>query len=269
MSVIENAELDSVATTFSGGGEIRYIAAAAQLAPGDFSVNAADIFATYAHARDTGHPRMEGIRRATEAYVVDEPNPLKRLQADVIINAQYMAQVSGDQNRMQEALKSDPRNEQLQDESLRMKRQLVRYNHAVRDLIANSDGKLRAHELKNWLEKGSNGNTAWAERTVSGVAAEVAAAAAIDEIPTVSVQFASVEEDLRGVDLKVIPGDGRPAINVDVKVGGNRPLDNLGVRERNGQRVYEVGLESRWMDGFYLDASGRRSLQGQIETILG
>jgi hypothetical protein len=186
--------------------------------------------------------KTDGFEKAVETSIHSEENDDYRLQAEVILLAKAARALERQKEDMTE-----------RHDVHEAKTALIRYNHAVRNLIWHNPKGVFTDDLTEWLHE-ATGDEAWAEGIVAGAAGEVAVARAMLDVGGVkSVRFATVDEDRHGMDVVVGIDNGRHGedwLSIDVKSRNHLLMGDefiqLPVEWVNGKRYYmcEVGVES-------------------------
>lgn len=177
----------------------------------EFEAQAEDIFATMNQALDEGKPLREGYRMANEAYVQEEENPELSKLADLILSAPAAARAHNELNSQSRGYLDHEHHEQLINLQ-------VGYINKLRSFIFDNASQLDRKQLREWVEKGSNGDEDWAERIMTGATGEVAVARQLQRTKGVrSVRFGTPEEDKTGIDMVVTMLDGSTH-PLDVKI---------------------------------------------------
>lgn len=259
MSVIEVEGQGQGDTSFSTANEMLANLSETKLTRDSFTSQATDIFTAIRHAEESGQAKSVGYEIATETYVNDPEDKLLGLQADIILTAHIAYK---DQLRL-DVLKAAPDSDANYVEMKELKSRQSAYDHGVRDLIMAAPDTFTPRDLTDWLAKGSGINPAWAAKLVAGVAAEVAVIHALEGAPGIArVIPASVEQDVRGADLEVQLEGRNSTVMVDVKYGGNQPLNGYEWRKN----VLVVGIGRLAMDGFNIDPAYVPVLREEIDN---
>ncbi len=192
---------------------------AAQLTEQNFRTQADDVLDALEN------PRFS-IQEITKEYVFSDENaPALSNLADVLVSASQIAKVS----RRLDGL-ADVRGKDAYDEKRALKPVAARFNGKLRNLIYANPDRLQRADLTDWLARASGWDETWAERTVRGVAAEVAARRELEtEVPGILyVRFSTTEEDLgsngsKGKDvIAVVPTErGTREVAFDIKSSEN------------------------------------------------
>jgi hypothetical protein len=245
---------DTDRPTFEGLRDVE-VDLARPLTRENFVVTAQEVTDSIRAVRDEGRPLREGLTEARKVAVDESPHPQLALLAEIMLLAPQMARVDDQINR--HALDENERREGLLS--------MIRYNHAVRDLIFANPQTFTHSDLENWL--GAVGhNEKFAQRVVQGVGAEVAIARQAARTPGVhEVQLSTVTQDSRGGDLYLAAVD-QPTRSVSVKSGW--AADRQVVRQQSGK--LEIGLPTNAIDEYFdvMPLSGRE-LSSQLQEALG
>lgn len=139
------------------------------------------------------------------------------------------------------------------------KRNMVVFNHKLRDFLFENGGHILQEEMTQWLSRAMGNKDLTARTIVHGMGAEVAVARLLDESGR-KVQFSSVDQDLRGTDLIVYSASGR-AVEVDIKTGGGQGDGN------SRSRGTEIDVDSRMHRDFAIQPEYRRELLSTIDSL--
>lgn len=249
----EKPHPDQTETALAGG----------KLEASHYHAQAADVLLTF---RGGENPK-DGYREARQAYVVEErENGDPRLAdlAETLLDAPLVLPIQQELDRAHA--------ERDFDTVDRLKPVVIRFNHELRDLIADTPpGMFTREELTGWLREAARDMSGDAtKRMMNGIVAEVAVAKRLRADPDVeSVRFATPAEEEQNVDvvavLKPKPGKPPETRRLQVKCGRHR-LDEPVVPHPNG--VVEVGFTADVFQGFGFAKEHRAAASDQLHRAL-
>jgi len=224
----------------------------------DYRDRAADIAETISRFQATKGVR-EAIVIAKDAYVDEEEDPQLRRFSGVLCDARIARQL---RERHEVAQAKSSLSGEERAVSRKILDRLVDYEHAVRQVLLDSQGALDRQNVVNYLARASGGDERWAGMIISGVAGEVAVYKALAEIDGIEVAWGTADEDKhKKTDIMVtVLADGRK-IRVDAKFGGARVEDIRVIKDD----LVEVGAaKTDLQDDFSLEETARHAIQDQF-----
>ncbi len=186
-------------------------------------------------------------------YVTEAENPRLARFADLLLTSENAARAQHGLDRLQE------RGQRDSADFARLKRATIKYNHLLRDVIAEQPRLFSREQLSRWLES-SSGDRTWSERLMRGMIAEVAVAQRLEHVPGVrGVRYSTAEEELEGVDVVAELEDGGEC-RIDVKFGDRQRQSDV-YAEPGGMVVRINGHE---VAGFGIAPASRETVNHRL-----